>query len=79
MNARLLNCPVCNAPAVDIGAKDFDGKVFRCSAACKDYEISGSQLLSLLAKDRTERADSFARAVRLASPGVRPRINSLSL
>ena len=74
-----MKCPVCGAPAVDIGAKDFDGKVFRCAASCKDFEIAGSQMLKFLAKSPDERADALAKAVRFAPPGQRPCINSRSV
>jgi hypothetical protein len=74
-----MQCPVCGGAAVDIGARDFDGKVFRCGGKCKDYEIAGGQLLKFLAKTSSERADALARAARLAPAGTRPSIDSRSL
>ena len=73
-----MKCPVCGAPAVDIGAKDFAGKVFRCSAKCKDYEISGTYMLKFLALSPPDRAGALARATTLAG-GKRPAIDARSL
>jgi len=70
-----VNCPVCKCAAVDIGRKDFDGKVIRC-ANCKDYEISGQRMLVFLAADAEHRADALAKAKRFARPGQRPLIDS---
>jgi hypothetical protein len=74
-----MKCPVCGAPAVDIGARDFDGKVFRCAGACKDFEIAGSQILRFLSKSPDGRADALAKAVSFAPPGKRPCIDGRSL
>ena len=73
-----MKCPVCGAPAVDIGGKDFDGKVFRCSAKCKDYEIAGTHMLKFLALTPVDRAGALARATTLAG-GKRPSIDARSL
>jgi hypothetical protein len=74
-----MQCLVCGGPAIDIGRKDFDGRVFRCAGKCKDYEVAGSQLLKFLAGNRDQRADALAKAVSLAAPGKRPSIDSRSL
>lgn len=70
-----MKCPVCSQPAVDIGARDFDGRVFRCPQ-CKDYEITGSQMLKFLAASPSGRATALEAAKRLAVAGARPSINS---
>jgi hypothetical protein len=74
-----MKCPICYGDAHDIGSKDFDGRVFRCVASCKDFAISGTMLLKFLAKTREERADALERAVRIAGVGIRPCIDSRCL
>ena len=74
-----MQCPVCGSPAVEIGARDFDGKVFRCAAKCRDYEIVGTHILKFLALSPAQRADALARAAIVAGSDRRPTIDARSL
>jgi hypothetical protein len=74
-----MQCPVCKGAAVDIGPKDFDGRVFRCTAGCRDYEVAGTSMLRFLAASPDNRMAALEKAKSITKRGERPSINSLCI
>jgi hypothetical protein len=74
----IMDCPICGAVAENITSPGFDGLGVRCHN-CKDFDVADAVLNQLLRMDIEERTAALEKARRLAPPGERPVINSISL
>ena len=70
-----MQCPICGAPAEDVGGGDFDGLVVDCRH-CGRFAIGSDMLNAFPGMEYEQRQAALARARRGALGGGTPTITA---